>query len=112
MLDLHGNANKKEQSPDGSEDKNVFDIQQGVAICLATRGGSRNAGVQHADLGVHARTNMRGSPSIASSNSGFAALTPDSPFYFFEPQNTDCRPNTTRGWKINDVDAGQLVRDS
>lgn len=40
VLDLHGNANKKEESPDGSEDKNVFDIRQGVAICLATRGGA------------------------------------------------------------------------
>ena len=32
VLDLHGNANKKEKAPDGSEDKNVFDIKQGVAI--------------------------------------------------------------------------------
>ncbi len=30
VLDLHGNAKKKEVSPDGSPDKNVFDIQQGV----------------------------------------------------------------------------------
>jgi predicted helicase len=32
ILDLHGNAKKKETAPDGSEDKNVFDIQQGVSI--------------------------------------------------------------------------------
>jgi very-short-patch-repair endonuclease len=32
ILDLHGNSKKKEKSPDGSVDKNVFDIQQGVAI--------------------------------------------------------------------------------
>jgi predicted helicase len=32
IIDLHGNAKKKETSPDGSEDKNVFDIQQGVSI--------------------------------------------------------------------------------
>lgn len=32
LLDLHGNSKKKERSPDGSDDKNVFDIQQGVAI--------------------------------------------------------------------------------
>ena len=29
VLDLHGNSNKKEVAPDGSSDKNVFDIQQG-----------------------------------------------------------------------------------
>ena len=32
ILDLHGNAKKKEVSPDGSPDKNVFDIQQGEEI--------------------------------------------------------------------------------
>ena len=29
VLDLHGNAKKKEVSPDGSADKNVFDIHAG-----------------------------------------------------------------------------------
>ena len=32
ILDLHGNAKKKETAPDGSKDENVFDIQQGVAV--------------------------------------------------------------------------------
>ncbi len=34
ILDLHGNSLKKEKAPDGSKDENVFDIQQGVAICF------------------------------------------------------------------------------
>ncbi len=37
VFDLHGNAKKKEVSPDGTPDKNVFDIQQGVAIIIATK---------------------------------------------------------------------------
>lgn len=37
ILDLHGNAKKKEKSPDGSKDENVFDIQQGVAIFIGIR---------------------------------------------------------------------------
>lgn len=37
VVDLHGNANKKETSPDGSPDKNVFDIKQGVAIIVAVK---------------------------------------------------------------------------
>jgi len=32
VLDLHGNAKKKETTPDGSKDENVFDIMQGVSI--------------------------------------------------------------------------------
>ena len=34
ILDLHGNSLKKEKSPDGSPDENVFDIMQGVAIAF------------------------------------------------------------------------------
>ncbi len=37
VIDLHGNAKKKEVSPDGSPDKNVFDIQQGVAIVIGVK---------------------------------------------------------------------------
>ena len=37
VLDLHGNAKKRETAPDGSPDENVFDIQQGVAIMFALR---------------------------------------------------------------------------
>ena len=34
VLDLHGNVKKREAAPDGRQDGNVFDIQQGVAIGL------------------------------------------------------------------------------
>lgn len=37
VIDLHGNTKKKEVSPDGSPDKNVFDIQQGVAIVIGVK---------------------------------------------------------------------------
>ena len=37
VLDLHGNTKKKEVSPDGTPDKNVFDIRQGVSIIIAVR---------------------------------------------------------------------------
>lgn len=32
ILDLHGSARRREESPDGTHDENVFDIQQGVSI--------------------------------------------------------------------------------
>ena len=34
LLDLHGNLKKKEVTPDGRRDENVFDIEQGVAVGL------------------------------------------------------------------------------
>ncbi|MEA3356579.1 MAG: N-6 DNA methylase [Candidatus Bipolaricaulota bacterium] len=39
VLDLHGNSLKKETCPDGTEDENVFDIRQGVAIALFLKYG-------------------------------------------------------------------------
>ena len=34
ILNLHGNVRIGEKCPDGSKDKNVFDIMQGVAISI------------------------------------------------------------------------------
>jgi predicted helicase len=102
VLDLHGNANKKEQSPDGTEDKNVFDIRQGVAICLAARGGT-NPAVAHANLWGSRETKYVWLAKHRASDTDFSPLTPDSPFYFFEPQNTDCRAEYDAGWKVTDI---------
>jgi predicted helicase len=55
VLDLHGNDRKKEKTPEGGRDENVFDIQQGVAILLAVKRPAqpdtpRACRVYHADL--------------------------------------------------------------
>lgn len=39
ILDLHGNSKKKEVSPDGTPDQNVFDIMQGVSINIFVKTG-------------------------------------------------------------------------
>lgn len=53
-IDLHGNSKKKEVSPDGSPDVNVFDIQQGVSISFFIKTGKKKANqlgeVLHYDL--------------------------------------------------------------
>jgi predicted helicase len=41
ILDLHGNAKKKEVCPDGSPDQNVFDIMQGVSINIFLKTGKK-----------------------------------------------------------------------
>lgn len=54
VLDLHGNAKKKETAPGGGKDENVFDIQQGVGIIIAVKTGRKKQGelaeVYHAEL--------------------------------------------------------------
>ena len=51
IIDLHGNSLKKETSPDGSKDENVFDIQQGVAIAfLVKKENTKGCKVYHRDI--------------------------------------------------------------
>ena len=42
ILNLHGNARKKETTPDGSKDENIFDIQQGVSINIFVKKSNRH----------------------------------------------------------------------
>lgn len=42
-IDLHGNSKKKEHSPDGTVDTNVFDIQQGVSINIFVKIGKKQS---------------------------------------------------------------------
>lgn len=103
VLDLHGNANKKEHAPDGSEDKNVFDIRQGVAIVLGVKNGAGSKGVEHADLWGTRETKYEWLEDCAVSGTGWANVLPDSPYYFFEPQDVGHRTEYERGWPINEL---------
>lgn len=52
ILNLHGNARKKETCPDGLPDENVFEIMQGVSINIFVKGVSpkKNSAIHYADL--------------------------------------------------------------
>jgi len=52
ILDLHGSSNKKEKSPDGSSDQNVFDIMQGVSINIFVKNSTtqNQTNVYHQDF--------------------------------------------------------------
>jgi type I restriction-modification system DNA methylase subunit len=102
LLDLHGNTTKKELSPDGSDDKNAFDIKQGVAVNLATCGGS-STGILHADLWGSRERKYSWLGAHSQADTSFDRLSPDSPFYFFDPQNVDFRAEYEEGWKVTDI---------
>ncbi len=87
VLDLHGNSTKRECSPDGSADDNVFQIKQGVCITLAVRSKMRQKVICHADLfGVkkHKHNFLRSNTQASTSWASFSAK-PD--FFVFRPQN-------------------------
>ncbi len=85
VLDLHGNSKKKETCPDGSPDKNVFDIQQGVSIGIFIKETDNGvpAKIYHADLyGLRKpKCKWLGENEIKSTE--WTALSPSSPYYFF-----------------------------
>lgn len=106
VLNLHGNSLKKEKCPDGSKDKNVFDIQQGVAITLfIKRGGDggRNARVFYAERWGLREEKYRWLLRNDISTTYWEELQPTSPFYFFVPMEESLRKVYENFWKITDI---------
>lgn len=105
LLDLHGNAKKKERAPDGSPDQNVFDIQQGVAIALFVKqaGKSGPAVVHHADLWGAREEKYKGLAASDVSNTEWKTLEPSSPNYMFKPWNRELEEEYQRWSKITEI---------
>lgn len=106
VLDLHGNAKKKEQSLDGSVDKNVFDIQQGVAIGIFIKYREKKAEyakIYHAHLHGERAFKYQYLAEKDINTTQWTTLQPQSPFYLFIPQNVDLLPEYESGWKITEM---------
>lgn len=110
VLDLHGNSNKGETTPPEfaqfGEDKNVFDILQGVAILFLIRkpgDHDRNALVRHAEF-----WGSRESKYSRLENSNFDAvawreLDLRLPQLQFVPINRDAWSTYERGWLVTEI---------
>lgn len=104
IFDLHGNSNKKERSPDGSVDENVFDIQQGVSIVLMARVGGSPATTktQHAEL--WGRREVKYAALVADMTSQpKTQLDPRSPSYLFIPESRDLRNEYDLGSSVAEI---------
>jgi predicted helicase len=87
VIDLHGNAKKKEVSPDGTRDENVFDIEQGVAISLFVKNKNSTPGVFHAELWGSRQTKYVAAARGTLASHPWRKLEPDSPNWLFIPQS-------------------------
>lgn len=108
ILDLHGNARKKESAPDGSKDENVFDIMQGVSINIFIKNASspRNddlATLYHYDLYGKRSDKTNFLYENALDSIAWATLQPKSPFYLFIPQNESLRAEYDKGFSVKDI---------
>lgn len=88
-IDLHGNAKKKETSPSGSKDENVFDIMQGVSINLFVKTGKKAKDelgkVYHKDLYGLRQDKYDYLDEVTLSSVGYEEIQPKKPMYFFVP---------------------------
>ncbi len=105
ILNLHGNAKKKEVAPDGGKDENVFDIQQGVAVGIFVKEANKAspAKVHYADMWGTRDSKYHALFETDIGTIQWAILNPDSPYYFFVQREEELRPEYEKGWKITDI---------
>ncbi|MFA7628523.1 MAG: type ISP restriction/modification enzyme [Candidatus Dojkabacteria bacterium] len=107
VLNLHGNAKKKEVCPDGSKDENVFDIQQGVSINILVKTGEK----KDDELGQVLYTDIWGVRSKK-----FEYLTEKdlegikwekienkAPMYFMVPRDYDLEEEYNKGFRLDEL---------
>ncbi len=107
ILDLHGNARRKETCPDGGKDENVFDIMQGVSINILVKKGTgskkEQAVVRHYDL-----YGTREYKYAILNNSNLSTipwniLSPVKPYYFFVPKDFSLQDEYDKGFKVDNL---------
>lgn len=94
ILDLHGNSTKKERSPDGNVDTNVFDIKQGAAIFVAVllkNSQPSSASIKHAHLFGSRESKYEFLSKNSLGTTKIILAFPASPFHLFVPQDLDLR---------------------
>lgn len=92
IVDLHGNSKRGETAPDGSNDENVFDIQQGVAISLLCRSAEKEEPtrqVQHHDL--YGTRTSKYAALMSKDTTSWQCVHPAPPFLLFLPQDEALR---------------------
>ncbi len=72
VLNLHGSSKKKEKTPEGGKDENVFDITVGVSILLAVKKGGESglAGARPSRAVLANRTVEGGAPATPDHTAG------------------------------------------
>ena len=112
VLDLHGNALKRESCPDGSPDKNVFDIRQGVAIAFFVKRGSdryAEAIVHYAELYGTRESKYVYLDAHDCGHTKWRELTPHSPSYLFVPRDDSLEANYLRFTSVSEVFSESVV---
>ncbi|MFL0684886.1 MAG: type ISP restriction/modification enzyme [Algoriphagus aquaeductus] len=103
IIDLHGNAKKKEVALDGSKDENVFDIQQGVSINIFIKINSKkgkDTGVHHFDLYGDRVHKYKTLGDFSLSKIKWNILSPEKPNFYFVKKDFKNSETYTKGFIV------------
>ncbi len=104
VLDLHGSLKKREITPDGSPDRNIFDIEPGVAISFFRLGGIvKQQIITHSDLwgSGNEKTSALQRHSVQSST--WSEIKPSAKFFLFVPQDKSAKEEFNEYPSITEV---------
>jgi hypothetical protein len=103
-IDLHGNSTKKETSPDGSVDSNVFDIMQGVSINIFVKTGRKKLNelgkVFHFDLFGNRELKYDFLLDNNIKSVAYKEIQVTAPNYYFIPKNFDEEKDYSKGFEL------------
>lgn len=107
ILNLHGNSRRKELTPDGESDENVFDIMQGVSINLFVKTGKKEKGklasIKYYDLFGKRESKYEYLDQRDFLSVPWADLTPGTPYYFFVPKDFSTQELYDKGIKLDEL---------
>lgn len=107
VLDLHGNSTKKEISPDGSADVNVFDILQGVSINIFVKTGKKKNNelgkVFHFDLFGKREKKYDYLSKMSLKTTDYKEVNYFSPNYLFVPKVFNQEKSYLKGFLVTDL---------
>lgn len=111
LLDLHGNSKKKEVTPEGKPDTNVFDIQQGVSIVIAIK-HKRDTGkkapvkplaqVFHGDLWGRREDKYQALFDSSLASFDWQHIQPQEPQFAFIPRDYALEAQYQQGFAVHD----------
>ncbi|TGK79218.1 DNA methyltransferase [Leptospira bourretii] len=106
-IDLHGNSKKKERTPDGGIDENVFDIQQGVSINFFIKTGKKKPGelgkVFHYDLYGNRESKYKFLTDSSFSKIPYIELPNSPPMFFMTNKNYDLKSMYDLGFSLTEL---------
>lgn len=105
ILNLHGDTRKKEKTPDGSKDDNVFDIMQGVSINIFIKQNSKakNTKIYYHDLYGKRKDKYEFLYENDLNSIKWTLVKNNEPFYLFLPQNNDLLEEYNKGISVKDI---------